>query len=1281
MRVVLVIVLLSLFGIGFTPLHATHIIGGYMRYEQLGQAPNGEDSFRIILTVYRDCFGGQAPFDNPAPIAIYRTGVAGGQPFRTFQVNRGPIVQIQPTIDNPCLVIPPQVCTEEASYTFITTLPASTTGYTVVYQRCCRNGTIQNIQNPGSTGASFFVQIPPTGLVPFNSSPDFDSFPPIAICVNEPMIVDQSVTDQDGDSLVYRFCASFAGGSQGNPAPNPPTRPPYNPIVFSPPFSATNPLPANPALQIDSLTGIVTGTPNVQGQYVVGICIDEYRNGVLIGSYVRDFQFNVLFCPDVALIEPLPDTTLLCAPFTITFGNNSSNANNYSWNFGDPTTTNDTSTLFEPTWTYPAIGTYTVTLIATNNDGCTDTSTQVLNIKQAVTADFDYVRACPGSPVQFWDSSETFIGPIVRWEWTFGDGSTSQLQNPLKTYAGTGPYTVRLRIVTSDSCVVTRQRTVTFYTVPTASFTTSTQCSNQPITFTSTSTVPNGSITGWAWEFGDGTADTGAIASKLYSTPGTYTAQLVVTSNNGCKDTIAKTINIPTPLVAVADGDTSVCAGRPAQLSASGGTTYRWSPATGLNNRNIANPVARPQANTVYTVVVSDSCYTDTAFVTVLLLPAPTPDFTVDLACVGDTLRFTDTSTDSFGLNMVGWNWTFGDGTTSIQQNPLKIYNSDGPFTVTLQVTNDTGCVNTITKQVKPFPLPDVNFRIDTTPCLNLPTIFTDISTTDSGSIVFRNWSFGDGTGAGNVPVAQKIYSIPGTYTVTLRVTNSLGCTDSVSKIVTITPEPLASVGPDQIICPDDSAQLSAAGGLFYRWFPPIGLDDPTSATPLASPPATVTYTVVVSDSCFADSATVTVTVKPKPVAAFSTSDDCVNDTTFFTDLSTSLGAINSWNWDFGDGSTSGDSDPIKVYLANGTYDVTLIVGNDSGCTDTITQAITPRPIADSDFSFDTLGCLGEPVQFVDLSTLVTGTIVDWTWQFGDGGTSNQQNPQHIYNLPGTYTVLLITTTDAGCIDTMERVLDIVPAVTALVTPDTSICSLDVALLTASGGLYYSWEPTSLIIGRSDSAVVQVQPQTPTVFTVTVSDDCSADQATVSIDFLPWPVVQAVEDTAIYKGELATITALVGPDVNQFLWQPTATIEGTSDSTDQTIDVRPDTVTWYTVLVTDDNGCRNVDSVLITFLGPRVAVPNAFTPNGDNLNDVFYLITRGEVELLDFSIYNRWGQRVFQTTGIATDQNGWDGTFRGEPQPSGNYAYVIRYVATLPGSEPELTNGSVTLIR
>jgi len=175
--------------------------------------------------------------------------------------------------------------------------------------KCLCGARIVNIIGPGETGATFFVEITSEAQALCNNTPTFNDFPPIVVCVNEQLNFDHSATDVDGDLLVYELCSPLKGGgtagwqTPGNAAdfngtnPNPDAPPPYDNVTFlSGTYSPLDPIGGDPPLSIDPATGLLTGTPDAEGQFVVGICVKEYRNGVLLSTIQRDFQFNVAFC-------------------------------------------------------------------------------------------------------------------------------------------------------------------------------------------------------------------------------------------------------------------------------------------------------------------------------------------------------------------------------------------------------------------------------------------------------------------------------------------------------------------------------------------------------------------------------------------------------------------------------------------------------------------------------------------------------------------------------------------------------------------------------------------------------------------------------------------------------------------------------------------------------------------------------------------------------------------------------------------------------------------------
>jgi len=455
--------LIAVFFIGLgLPLNATHIIGGELYYDCLGG-----NNYLITLKVYRDCLNGQAPFDNPASISVWD---AGGNLLQTINLPFPGANNVPFTPNSPCFQAPPNVCVEEAIYTFQTTLPVQTSGITLAYQRCCRNNSIVNLVNPGSTGSTYQTTIPGTNLVTCNSSPRFNNFPPIAVCLGDSLKFDHSATDPDGDSLVYELCSTYHGGSVATPMPIPTSPPPFTPITFSPPFSALYPLASNPPIAIHPTTGFMTAVPNQLGQYVVGVCVREYRNGVLIGVHQRDFQFNVTACITNTQagftfntnLQVEPDGSyFICGDLPVNFTNNSVNAYTFAWDFGVLGTNTDVSSVYQPQFTFPGPGVYQIQLISNPGFFCADTAYQTLTVKAAVLLNsLSLPNQCIGSQ----NINLTATGTLpsgTQFNWNFGPNANPSTSNQNPTgpinYNQPGQYQIRLlaeRMGCKDSLVL-----------------------------------------------------------------------------------------------------------------------------------------------------------------------------------------------------------------------------------------------------------------------------------------------------------------------------------------------------------------------------------------------------------------------------------------------------------------------------------------------------------------------------------------------------------------------------------------------------------------------------------------------------------------------------------------------------------------------------------------------------------------------------------------------------------------------------------------------------------
>lgn len=530
-------------------LLATHIVGGGITYECLGDNGNGNMRYRFTMKVYRDSLNGTAQFDDPARIAIYRGSFQSNTFVTNFNVGLGSVVPV--SINQPdCINNLPNIHLQEATYTWERLLPVSNQSYFVEYQRCCRTNAIANILNPDDTGATYYVEITPEAQQLCNSSPVFNNFPPVVICNNYPLEVDYSVTDPDGDQLIYSFCAPYAGGSNGgggncnSPSPNPPCPPPFMEVTFAGPlYSASQPMGGNPIISINPQTGFISGTPNMNGQFVVGVCVEEYRNGVLLSVTRRDFQFNVAPCaPQVTALVEYDELAGLqhyiiknCGDDkTITIVNESlpaANIDDFLWTFdlGNGTII-ENSTDFDITIDFPDFGTYDGTLILNNGLDCGDTAFVQVQLYPPVTLSLGSdIKVCKDSTIIL-DAGTGFSS--YQWQ----DGSTAQ------TFTATtsGMYNV----VATDSCGNMRIDSIAIIIspVPDINLADASVCPGNSITLD----VPG--FTQYSWEPAAGLSCTDCPTVTIQPASSTIYS-ITATNQDGClkQDTFEVTV-LPTPM-------------------------------------------------------------------------------------------------------------------------------------------------------------------------------------------------------------------------------------------------------------------------------------------------------------------------------------------------------------------------------------------------------------------------------------------------------------------------------------------------------------------------------------------------------------------------------------------------------------------------------------------------------------------------------------------------------------------------------------------------------------
>lgn len=453
---------------------ATHIVGGDLTYRCLGN-----NQYEIRLTLRRDCFLGDpaAQFDDPASIGFFDAQT--NQLLQFIGVNGQLLMPfndddtLNQEFISDCTISGNDVCVQQTTYVDTISLPFLASGYRLAYMRCCRNNSIQNIVEPLGTGMTLVTIISGEAQLTCNSSPTLGDYPPIYICVDEEIDFDFSVVDDaEGDSVVYTLFSPFVGGSQAFPQPQPPLNPPYDTVVWAPPYSLEDLLGGEQPLQIDRFTGQLTGKPNTVGQFLVGVRIFSYNQfGDLIEATSREWQYNVRACREVPEASYEVNADLNCEGLELSFTNTSEADLRILWifDFGNPDS--DTSTQQELTYTYSEEGFYTPALIVTDQDSvCFDTlvgEIGVFNSELSAEFDIDVVECGDSIVLEVIDLSvePNLNFDVAGWNWFLTvDGDTLDLdtiQDPTFIIDSTTE-SVDLTLVVFSENGCTAQTTSTF---------------------------------------------------------------------------------------------------------------------------------------------------------------------------------------------------------------------------------------------------------------------------------------------------------------------------------------------------------------------------------------------------------------------------------------------------------------------------------------------------------------------------------------------------------------------------------------------------------------------------------------------------------------------------------------------------------------------------------------------------------------------------------------------------------------------------------------------------
>jgi gliding motility-associated-like protein len=645
----------------------------------------------------------------------------------------------------------------------------------------------------------------------------------------------------------------------------------------------------------------------------------------------------------------------------------------WSWDFGDGAT----STAQNPTNLYAADGTYDVTLIATTDQNCSDTETQQITVHPLPVADFTNTTVCALIDMDYTDASTVTSGTITGWDWYFGDGATDGIQNPSNMFATGGTYTTSLVVTTALGCEDSVAIDVTVYPKPEAEFTWNDTCANEFHQFTDQTTITGSTLNEWEWDFGDNSG-TSTIQSPTYTYAGSgqYNVELIATTADGCKDTITHTAEVHD--LPVADftftnicEDDSVLFTDLSTIPSGAITGWQWD--FGNGNTSLDQIVDYQSYLTddfydVELIVSSGNGCADTLEQQIEIYPVPIAEFTFDSVCFPNEIQFTDLSDPNGTYPITSWTWSYSDGQTSAAQNPSIDFYMPGTFSADLLISNGPGCKSTSNGgDAVVHPLPVADFPDTLATCLEGTIFFVDYSTVNpitDDEIVNWTWNFDDGNSSTDVEPSH-IYGTHDLYDVQLTVETNHGCLDDQTHVVEIYPLPQVQfiADPPQGCAPlgvqffDQTSIPNPYSIQSWDWY--LGADSLTSTSPspylvynpeidpLDIAQYDIELTATSSNGCVTHLAKQDyITVYPKPIADFSVDPEVqtiVKPRFEFTDLSTEN--VTSWDWNFGDGTLSGQQNPVHWYAAVGRYPIRLMVETNHGCRDTAGFEVKVEPI------------------------------------------------------------------------------------------------------------------------------------------------------------------------------------------------------------------------------------------------------------------------------------------------------------------------------------------------
>jgi gliding motility-associated-like protein len=1183
--------------------YASHIVGGELTYRSLGN-----NRFEFTLAFYFDCQNAfeETDFDDPAWVWILDPEMQFINKSFGFSIN-GVFSMRNPVIDSiieqvPTGCIPEEfqntVCVQRGVYKTIVTLRPDQVprgGFNFLYQRCCRNITLSNIDDPLFTGMTLVARMTEEAYNEGNSSPVLNDFPPLYFCNNEPILIDQSGVDLDGDSIVYNLCTPYQGLSFERPISFPPNQTPNIPLDpvswLGPTFSLDNKLGnQSDPLTIDPQTGLITGAPGPLGQFLVGVCIDEYRDGIFIGSHRRDFQINVVNCIGDAIADfEAPD--IVCDSFEVRFINKSIDSDTYQWFVDDGGGPVLFSEEEDPTYIFPDTGKYWITLVASQDTFCYDTLSKEISIQiNGLIPDFEVaLEDCRNEIVLApMDLSQDTIAEIESWYWvvTLEDTIlTSDQQNPVWLISTGSSADICLYLTSTNGCTDSLCKLGIEFNIIDFEFLGDTVevCPFELSTIVKSS---DSSLT-YTWSPKTG-LDLTERHNPIVSIDSSIWYYVTVT-DGVCvlKDSVFVKIKELSDfnLVDLADSCDLIRIVVAEAVAPGSSKWYRDSDYTDLILEGSDTlRIEVPFTKTVYWEgldSISNCSFRDSIDLISLMVNLQfTDSYEV---CQGDSVLISLTNLDPNDTLTIQWE------VNSVIKSDLFlqeiIVHSDSILSTWLyfNVKNQHFCTMRDSIYVEWNEQEDVSFEADNV-CGELEVRFT--YTSDWTGNIF--WDFGDGTTVENVLNPVHTYQNEGVYTVTLYTTGF--CADTFEMELVINEFDVFLESPI-LGCFGGPVTLNIGGdtSLVYQWSPEDFFEDPTTASPSILVEQSTQITVIIFDPN-ADTSCV----------LFDTIDIFVPPIFEITSIPDTLSLCEIRDYE------------LTVIIDPDTIPVTIQWFDDNGVLIGTDSVITVVPGQSEYYDVvvtDTFDCVRSkriPVVF---------DLIELEFEFSSGAFICIADTSEIY----------------------IRGLD----------PDREYI------------IEWQDNDAIIDGHRSDTLVVFVENTTTFVVAITNDEGCTVvDSVTVSPRDLNLLIECVVDPSEVKPGETVMLDVLGGEDNWDYFWtDTTGTLSDPFIRNPIAMPIRPTqfSVTVVDEYGCEGECTTIVETTDLPCEEPYVFIPNAFTPNGDGENDVLYV--RGlDIDVMLLVIYNRWGEEVFRSN---RKNDGWDGTFKGKELPPDVYAYHL----------------------